>query len=80
MPKTRRITIFYRPTAATSPNDLQKGTSVGHKQFRIEKGESPVQKKKKAAFEKRERTMVRMASMLYRYIYSYYVASCYIYS
>ena len=33
---------------------------MGHKRSRIEEGESTVQKKKKAAFEKRERARVRM--------------------
>ena len=54
-------TIFHRPAAGTtSLSDLQEGTSMGHKRSRIEEGESTV-KKKKAAFEKRERARVRMA-------------------
>ena len=56
-------TIFHRPAAGTtSLSDLQP--SMGHKRSRIEEGESTVQKKKEAAFEKRERARVRMALTL----------------
>ena len=66
--------IFHRPTAATNPSDLQEGTSVCHKQSRIQEGESTVQKMKKAACEKREKARIKMVQCcIAMYVYSSYV-------
>ena len=66
MQKRRRLkldaapTIFNRPaaTAAASQCSLQEGPSVGHKRAAVTGDEStPVEKKKKPAFEERERAI-----------------------